>query len=243
MTRTARVHGLDVNIRIEGSGQPLLLINGLARPLDSWATFSRALTNRTVISYDAPGTGESLTPMFPLSMAALADVAVRVLDEVGVDSADVVGFSHGGAIAQQLAVDAPHRIRRLVLAATSCGVGAVGGAIGDLGRGMLKPAEGAGWRVPDPMGVLWQILAITTWSSIPDLANIDIPTLVVCGSHDRIVPPANSEMLAARIPNARLAMIDAGHDLQRGESAREFATLVQEFLESKEDNDAKSNVR
>jgi poly(3-hydroxyoctanoate) depolymerase len=243
MTSSTRVCGIDINFRIEGSGEPLLLINGLARPLDSWATFTRALTDRTVITFDAPGIGASLAPMYPLSMSAYADVAARVLDEAGVESADVVGFSHGGAVAQQLAVDSPQRVRRLVLAATSCGVGAVTGAIGDLGRGMLNPAKGIGWRVPDPVGVLWQVLAIATWSSIPDLGKIAAPTLVVCGTHDRIVPPANSELLANRIPNACLALIDAGHDLQRGETARRFATLVQEFLEPKGNNDVESIIR
>jgi hypothetical protein len=64
------------------------------------------------------------------------------------------------------------------------------------------------------LGLLWQLLAISTWSSIPVLGCIDAPTLVVCSDHDRAVAPANSRLLAARIRDARLTTIQAGHDLQ-----------------------------
>jgi hypothetical protein len=49
---------------------------------------------------------------------------------------------------------------------------------------------------------MWQIAAISTWSSIPILGCIDAPTLEVCGEHDQAVVPANSRLLAARIPDA-----------------------------------------
>ena len=66
-----------------------------------------------------------------------------------------------------------------------------------------------------PLGALWHSLAISSWSSIPFLGAIRAPTLVVCGSRDRMVPPANSTLLARRIPDAELVMLSAGHDLQR----------------------------
>lgn len=230
---TVDIRGLTVSMRIEGSGEPLLLINGLARPLESWMPFARCISGRTVITFDAPGIGASSTPIFPLSMQALADVAVGVLDAAGFDSSDVVGFSHGGAVAQQLAADSPTRVRSLTLVSTSCGVGGVPGQLDDLGRGMFAPTRGFRWPSPNPLGFLWQVLAITSWSSISDLGTLDVPTLVVSGIHDRIVPPANSALLAERIPNAQLATLDAGHDLQRGEPARALARLVQKFLDPK----------
>lgn len=221
-----------ISTRIEGSGRPLLLINGLARPMASWTPFIRNLSGRTVIAFDAPGIGASPTPMFPVSMGELAAVALRVLDDAGFESADVVGYSHGGAVAQQLVADAPQRVRKLLLAATSCGLGAIPGQLGDLSRGMFGPAAELPWPPPDPLGLLWQVLAITTWTSVPELGRIGVPTLVVSGRKDRVVPPANSVLLAQRIPHARLAMIDGGHDLQSGAPMFEFAGLVQEFLDS-----------
>jgi pimeloyl-ACP methyl ester carboxylesterase len=85
---------------------------------------------------------------------------------------------------------------------------------------------------PDPLGLLWQIAAISTWSSIPVLGCIEAPTLVVCGDRDRAVLPANSRLLAARIRDARLVTIQAGHDLQAPRPAAIVAQLVEQFLDS-----------
>jgi pimeloyl-ACP methyl ester carboxylesterase len=80
--------------------------------------------------------------------------------------------------------------------------------------------------------MLWQIVAISTWSSIPVLGCIDAPTLVVCGDNDMAVPSANSRLLAARIRDARLITVQAGHDLQRPGPAAMVAPLVEQFLAS-----------
>src|SRR6185295_15336485 len=186
-----------------------------SRPMASWAHFASALQDRTVIAFDAPGVGASQTPVVPHSMPMFADTAARVLDAFGIAKADVVGFSFGGAVAQQIAFGHPSRVNRLVLLATSCGVGSVPGRAHDVTRILLRPNDGTRWAPPDPLGLLWQIAAISTWSSIGDLPRIEAPTLIVCGAGDKAVPPANSRTLAARIPDARLVTIRAGHDLQK----------------------------
>ena len=73
--------------------------------------------------FDAPGAGGSPTPRRPLRMPDLARLAVSLLDELGVGRADVLGYSWGGVVAQQLARDAPERVRRLVLVSTTPGLG------------------------------------------------------------------------------------------------------------------------
>ena len=122
------IGGLRIAARTTGSGDPVLLLNGMSRPMESWTSFAGALRDRTVIAFDGPGVGASETPVVPYSMPMLSDIAARVLDAVGIEKADVVGYSHGGAVAQQLAVGHPTRVNRLVLLATACGVGAVPGA-------------------------------------------------------------------------------------------------------------------
>ena len=111
-------------------------------------------------------------------------------------------------------VDAPARVRRLVLVSTSCGVGSIP-STRDALRSLATPRDGIVWPRPDVLSAFWHSLAISTWSSIPFLGAIRAPTLVVCGSRDRIAPPANSRLLARRIPGATLVMLPAGHDLQR----------------------------
>lgn len=223
------VRGLRVRMRVEGDGDPVLLLNGLTRPLESWGPFAESLHGRTLISFDAPGVGGSSTPFLPLSMSTLATLAAAVLDEADVDRADVLGFSHGGAVAQQLAAQAPARIRGLVLVSTSCGVGATAAGNSAMSASR-KRSDARSWPSPDAVGALWHSLAISSWSSIPFLGAIRAPTLVVCGSRDRVLPPANSTLLARRIPDAELVMLLAGHDLQRRGSADALAARVTEFL-------------
>ena len=227
------IGGLRIAARATGSGDPVLLLNGMSRPMESWAHFASALQDRTVIAFDAPGVGASQTPVVPHSMPMLADIAAGVLDSFGIAKADVVGYSHGGAVAQQLAVGHAARVNRLVLLATACGVGAVPGHPRDLTQLLLTPNRETRWPPPHPVGLLWQIAAISTWSSIPVLGCIAAPTLVVCGDYDRAVPPANSRLLAARIPNARLVTVEAGHDLQKPAPAAVVGRLVERFLDSK----------
>jgi len=120
-TMELSISGLRIAARATGSGDPVLLLNGMSRPMASWAFFADALQDRTVIAFDAPGVGASETPVVPYSMPMLADIAARVLDAVGIAKADVVGYSHGGAVAQQFAVGHRARVNRLVLLATACG--------------------------------------------------------------------------------------------------------------------------
>jgi len=221
---------LRIAMRVQGRGDPLLLLNGMTRPLQSWDPFTRALHGRTLVSFDAPGVGDSPTPVRPLSITELTTLALAVLDSAGLDEVDVLGYSHGGAVAQQLAHDVPGRVRRLILVATSCGVGATPGTSRAILRDLAGPVEGNLWPLPDPLGMLWQSLAVSTWSSIPFLGGIQAPTLVVCGSRDHVVPPANSRALAGRIPNASLSMLPGGHDVQHGDSAEVLAHLVEGFL-------------
>ena len=103
-----------------GDGDPLLVIGGFGvssevfGPLaDLWSTRFRCIT------YDHPGTGRSSKRACPFTTGALAASAVRVLDELEIEAAHVAGLSLGGAIAQELALRFPHRVRGLILISTT----------------------------------------------------------------------------------------------------------------------------
>jgi pimeloyl-ACP methyl ester carboxylesterase len=220
-------NGYEVHVQSVGDGEPLLLINGLTRPLTSWDILTRALGERRVVSFDAPGVGESPNSLLPMSIAELATLCVAILDELGLERVDVLGYSLGGAVAQEMAARFPTRVRRLVLAATSCGVGSTvaGWDLHDsaaiLMNGLLRA---------NPLSTLWRVLAFSSWSSIPFLGSIEAPTLVVCGHGDRVAPIENSRALAARIPNATLIELDEGHDLQVAGPAEHLGRVVAGFL-------------
>jgi len=227
ISRSVEASGCRIHVRVEGQGEPLLLINGLTRPLGSWFPFADAMTGRRIVSFDAPGVGESANSLLPLSIAQLAAICVAVLDELGLERVDVLGFSLGGAVAQELAGTYPTRVRRLVLAATSCGIGSTL-AGWDMRDGVAVVVNGL--VRANPVATIWRVMAFAAWSSIPFLGSIEAPTLVVCGSEDRVAPIANSRSLANRIPNARLVELDEGHDLQATGAAEHLARVVEGFL-------------
>ena len=121
-----RAEGLRLCVGRYGAGPPLLLITGIGAHIDMWAPFARAVADHELIAFDAPGTGLSQRPRRPLRMAALAGVVRALLDELSLDRVDVLGYSWGGALAQELARRAPERVGRLVLCAT--GPGLLGGS-------------------------------------------------------------------------------------------------------------------
>jgi len=123
-----RAGGMRIRVREVGTGDPLLLVNGIGCHLGMWGAVERALKGRRLIAFDAPGVGGSQTPIVPPTLDGLGRLALEVLDAVEVERADVLGYSFGGMVAQRVARHAPHRVRRLVLVATTPGWGGVPGS-------------------------------------------------------------------------------------------------------------------
>ena len=243
-----------------GKGKPLFLVPGIGCSADMWEPFVQYFPNRHLISFDAPGAGRSSTPLFPVPVESLAALAVTVLDNRGVTCPDVIGFSYGGAVAQQLAYDNPERVRRLVLAATSCGWGAYWGSPGALavmatplrfysasyfervaarvyggvtGRDSVKRqgASGARRRLPpSSYGYAMQLLGGMAWSSWKFLPEIRHETLVVCGDDDPLVPVANARILAQRIPRAKLAVVERAGHLLLWDEPERVAPQIGKFV-------------
>jgi pimeloyl-ACP methyl ester carboxylesterase len=225
---------LRVLVREVGEGPPVLLVNGVGAHTGMWATLERALPGFRLIEFDAPGTGRSETPRVPRSVPAMARLAAGVLDAVDVPRADVLGYSLGGIVSQELAARAPDRVRRLALVATSCGLG---GHPGDLGALVTLATPMRFWsralydrtlptmaggkarhdrhfvtrhgderlrHRPAMHGYAGQVLGVAAWSTLPSLSKIEAPTLVALGTDDPLVPLANGPLLVDRIPLARL---------------------------------------
>src|SRR4051794_6250899 len=112
-----------VRVGIRGEGPRLLLVNGIGASLEMWEPFATRFPDRQVVAFDFPGCGESDRIRRPTRMRGLATLTQKLLDRLGMYNADVLGYSWGGALAQQLVHQAPHRVRRLVLVSTVPGLG------------------------------------------------------------------------------------------------------------------------
>ncbi len=244
-----------------GDGVPLLLITGLGGNTEMWSPFRARLTTRRVIGFDAPGTGRSPSPMQPVTIEAMADLVAAVLDHCGIPSADVIGFSFGGFVAQQLAYAHPARVRKLVLAGTTCGLGGVPGSIGAM-VALSTPlrfyspsyfdrtaaaayggetGRNAGERrrmmaprqrhPPTAYGYAMQVMACMGWSSLPFLARIPHQTLVISGDDDPLVPVANARTLASRIPRATLEIVPRAGHLLLWDQPDDLAGRIGAFFD------------
>ncbi len=254
------VDGLDIKVSVRGTGRPLLLVMGLGGNLEMWRPLERELLpyGFQTITFDAPGTGGSTGWTRPRRMPAIARVAEDVLIALGHGQVDVLGVSLGGAIAQQLTRQAPHRVRRLVLAATMPGLGGLPGSP----RVLLRMSTPRRYRDPDYFsrvagelyggrsrdgsavpgllarfakppswgGYLAQLYSIQGWTSMPWLHRIRQRTLVMAGDDDPIVPLLNGRILAARIPRAHLHVVHGGGHLFLLEEAESSADTIASFL-------------
>lgn len=226
-----------------GSGEPMLMIMGLSFTHEMWFRVLPHLASFRTITFDNRGVGRSSVPPGPYSIVTMAEDALAVLDAAGWESAHIVGASMGGMIAQEIALRYPQRVRTLTLGCTtysglfcrwprfSRGPGLHWFRTADRVtrerslRHMLYAADTPDERIEEDIrvrcecawnmkGVLSQLAGILMWNSYGRLPSIRIPTLVLHGTEDHLLPLKNGRVLAARIPGAQLEIIqNAGHIL------------------------------
>jgi len=214
-----------------------------------------------VITFDNRGTGKSECPRGPFRTRDLADDAAAVLDAAGIESAYVFGISMGGMIASELVLRHPKRVKSLVLAATFAGYlrstkPSLGSIVDLLVAALLprptglsrlarllvsdayfdaNPAAFADWirgtGATSPRTAIRQMLAVGLHGTEKRLESVNVPTLVLTGNADRLVPSKNSERLARLIPNAKLVELEgAGHCFAVEREDETVDVIVSHFL-------------
>ncbi len=120
---TVTVNDVELYYERRGTGEPLLLIMGMSGNTGHWGEAFLQDLERTfeVIAYDHRGIGQSAEHWDPFTIRHLADDAVALLDALGLERVHVCGISMGGMVAQEIAINAPERVRTLTLGCTYCG--------------------------------------------------------------------------------------------------------------------------
>lgn len=235
----------------------LLLINSLGASLEMWDDQTESLGERyELIRYDARGHGQSTASTHrEYTMAALTGDAIAVLDACGVARAHVCGLSLGGMTAMTLALRAPDRVLKLALCNTSAHMPPkdawqtrIETVLKD---GMAAVIEGTleRWFTPafrqaepakvdrvramlanaDPRAYAACGAAIRDMDLREAIGAIAAKTLVIAGTVDPATPPAHAQLIAGRIPDARLVTLDCAH-LSNIERAKEFNATLMAFL-------------
>lgn len=254
-TGYAAVNGLNMYYEIHGAGQPLVLLHGGFMTIDGWGELLPALaTGRQVVGVEQQAHGHTADADRPLSYEQMADDTAALLQYLGIENADILGYSMGGGIALQLAIRNPELVRKLVvISATFNGTGMYPEARGLIAT--ITPELFAGSPIetaylqfaPDPDGFPALVEKIKqaeaeTQDLQPELLRaISAPTLVMIGDSD-IQPEHAVELFRLRgggvmgdlagLPASQLAILPAtSHTGILGRSAW-IAAMVTQFLDA-----------
>jgi len=235
----------------------LLLLHAFPLDASMWEPQVRALRDRvTVVAPHFPGFGGTAPGGEVMTMAAAARRAVEALDQAELDRAVVCGLSMGGYVALELWRSARDRVAGFVFANTRAGADDEAGMQRRRALAERLRSEGSQFLVDQPVPLLSATAPHELWGrvngiiaaqpseaiaaasmgmaerpdSTPDLAGIDVPTLVVTSTGDTLIPAEATTPMADAIPDARLEVLDGPGHLSNLEGPEQFTRLLEEHL-------------
>ena len=252
-------NGIDIRYEISGNGPWVTLSHSLSCDLTMWDALAASLAPTfTVLRYDTRGHGGTSAPEGDYSFGQLTADLTGLLDALKVGRTHFLGLSMGGMIGQHLALAAPQRLERLVIANSTSRIPPEAGPLWDERIAIVRSHGCAGvvegtlgrWFTPGfrqsrpdatapiarliantpPAGYIGCAAAIRHLDITSRIGAIKAPTLVIAGAEDPGTPPAMSEAIAAAIPGARLEVIPSASHLSCIEQPEIFNRLVTDFL-------------
>jgi 3-oxoadipate enol-lactonase len=255
------VHHCELRAAAPGVRAPaLLLVHALGSSLRIWDGVLAALRFRgAVLRHDLRGHGLSEVGECPYEIGSLGRDALRLLDQLELESVVVCGLSVGGLVAQELALSAPARVRGVVLCGTAARIGTregwqarttqvrAGGipSVSDavMARWFsplyrsLEPDAVRGYRCllerTSSEGYLAMVHALSEADLSERLSGLRAPALVISAELDEATPPADGRRLAELIPGAEFIELAGASHIMSVEKPRELAALIDGFMEER----------
>ena len=245
---------------IYGEGFPFILITGLAGDVNWWnlEDIKRYSQDFKTIIFDNRGAGFTDKPKMSYTMELFANDVIGLMDALNIEKAHILGSSLGGMIAQEIAINHPERVEKLILCSTHCG-----------GSKMIKPSQEvldmmtssnkdlidgiiflcftdnfinnnpklvskfktqiSKTRIP-PRSYILQLKSVNSFDTYSRLKQIEAPTLIVHGKEDILVPAANAEILEQEIPNTKKLLLNDLAHWPFFPKNRKLINIIIEFL-------------
>ena len=259
-----RVDDVQIHYDLIGEGFPLIMIMGLGANVDWWdPRMILELSKKfKVVMFDNRGAGRTDVSNRSYTVKLFADDTAGFMNALGISRAHVLGISMGGMIAQELALNYPEKVEKLILCSTNCGGSKSIPPSGEVlrllvaDRSLLSPEEIARMVIPllftkdfikrnqDFMELsiqqimkapisneayMRQLKAIMEFDTYDRLHQIEVPTLILHGRQDVLVPFENASILAEAIPNAKVVHLDkSAHGLM--EEMDKMISILLNFL-------------
>jgi len=263
----AKAKGIDISYNIEGRGEPLIMMMGFAVGGRSWIFERHAFKKYyRLITFDTKRVRKAHKPEGSYTTKTMADDVIALMDYLKIDQSHILGVSMGGMIAQEVAINYPERIKKLILVSTFGGQSGMTEAPLDLLKSLgLKenyseeetrridierlikslaslsfneklhkmifgPLANIQTKSGGAKNIVGQFQAALGHNAVDRLHMIKASTLVLAGTADKIVPPGSAEVLAGRIPDAKLVKFQGGPHAIHLEMSSRFDREILDFL-------------
>ncbi len=255
-SKTIDIGGLDVHYYTAGQGEPLVVIHGGGGDARTWWDNIMELSKKyTVYAPDLPGYGGSEPLNGTYFIPELSEFIERFAGKLGLEKFNLVGHSLGGGVALDYALRSPHRIKKLVLVSSLClgreiafwvrllSIPALLRSVGALSLAVLKGMKWLIMHMLNPAQIIMPLspAAVYVGGSVTTfkqqklvlenrLSEVRVPTLLVWGGKDPIVPVRHAYAAARVIPDCQVKVFESrGHNVHRDE-LRQFSDTLNGFL-------------
>jgi pimeloyl-ACP methyl ester carboxylesterase len=240
---TAEINGIDIYYEVYGDGEPVLLLHSGLSNGDHWVNVIPALTDAgyQVIVMDSRGHGRSSFDETPISYEVMASDVLGLMDNLGIDKADIVGWSDGAIIGLELALTHPERLNKVVAYGANFDPTGVRLDIAENDYFNAFEARNAEeYQTLSPEPERWDEFfasVLDMWATQPNytmdqLRSITTPILILDGEEEEAIDLNQTKLMAELIPEAELVLMPGTGHFAVFEQPEEFSRIVLDYLAS-----------